>query len=40
MKLNVAIIGFGVVGRKRREFIENNKKYNLVAVSDIIFKKN
>ena len=39
MKLNVAIIGFGVVGRKRREFIENNKKYNLVAVSDIIFKK-
>ena len=40
MKINVAIIGLGVVGKKRREFIEKNKNYNLVAVSDVFFKKN
>ena len=40
MKINVAIIGLGVVGKKRREFIKNNKNYNLIAVSDILFKKN
>tara|TARA_B100000795_G_scaffold252215_1_gene221604 strand:+ start:501 stop:1496 length:996 start_codon:yes stop_codon:yes gene_type:complete len=39
MKINVAIIGLGVVGKKRREFISNNKSYNLIAVSDILFKK-
>ena len=39
MKINVAIIGLGVVGKKRREFIEKNKNYNLVAASDIFFKK-
>ena len=40
MKINVAIIGLGVVGKKRREFIKNNNNYNLIAVSDILFKKN
>ena len=40
MKLNVAIIGYGVVGKRRREYIAKNKNYNLVAVSDILFKKN
>ena len=40
MKLNVAIIGYGVVGKRRREFIDKNKNYNLVAISDIRFKRN
>ena len=39
MKINVAIIGLGVVGKKRREFIEKNRNYNLVATSDVLFKK-
>ena len=39
MKLNTAIIGFGVVGKRRKEFIEKNKNYNLIAISDIKFKK-
>jgi predicted dehydrogenase len=39
MKINVAIVGLGVVGKKRREFIKNNKSYNLIAVSDVLFKK-
>ena len=39
MKLNVAIIGYGVVGRRRREFIAKNKNYKIVAISDIQFKK-
>ena len=39
MKINVAIIGLGVVGKKRRESIEKNKDYNLVAASDIFFKR-
>ena len=39
MKINVAIIGLGVVGKKRREFIKNNNNYNLIAVSDVLFKK-
>ena len=38
MKINVAIIGLGVVG-KRRKYIEQNRDFNLVAVSDIRFKK-
>ena len=39
-KINVAIVGFGVVGKRRKEFIEKNKNYNLIAISDIRFKKN
>ena len=40
MKINVAIIGLGVVGKRRKKYIELNKNYNLVAVSDIRFKNN
>jgi len=39
MKLNVAIIGLGVVGKRRKEFIEQNSLFRLVAISDIRFKK-
>ena len=38
-KLLTAIIGMGVVGKRRRHFIEKNKNYKIVAVSDITFKK-
>ena len=37
--INVAIIGCGVVGLRRKHFVEKNKFYSLVAVSDIKFKK-
>ena len=36
----VAIIGYGVVGKRRRKFIAKNKNYSLVAVSDIQFLQN
>ena len=40
-KINVAIIGgFGDVGKKRKKYIQENKNFNLVAISDIRFKKN
>ncbi len=39
-KINVAIVGLGVVGKRRKEFIEKNKYYNLIAISDSRFKKN
>ena len=38
-KILTAIIGLGVVGKRRKFFIEKNKKYKLVAISDIRFKK-
>ena len=38
-KLKVAIIGCGVVGKRRKSFILKNKNYQLVAVSDICFLK-
>ena len=38
-KLKVAIIGCGVVGKRRKSFILKNKNYQLVAVSDICFKR-
>tara|TARA_B100000787_G_scaffold169862_1_gene162606 strand:- start:1195 stop:2217 length:1023 start_codon:yes stop_codon:yes gene_type:complete len=38
-KLRVGIAGYGVVGKRRREFIDKNKSMKTVAVSDIIFKK-
>ena len=38
-KLVTAIIGMGVVGKRRKHFIEKNKNYELIAVSDITFKK-
>tara|TARA_B100001769_G_C21709384_1_gene391062 strand:+ start:217 stop:369 length:153 start_codon:yes stop_codon:yes gene_type:complete len=37
-KLKTAIIGMGVVGKRRKYFIEKNKNYRIVAVSDITFK--
>ena len=39
-KINTAIIGFGVVGKRRKFFIEKNKNYNLKYISDITFKNN
>jgi len=39
-KINVAIIGLGVVGQRRKKFIEENKNFNIIAISDIKFKKN
>jgi len=39
-KINTAIIGFGVVGKRRKRFIETNKNYNLKYISDISLKKN
>ena len=38
--IKVAIIGCGVVGLRRKTYIEKNKTYSLVAVSDIKFSKN
>ena len=38
-KIRVAMIGCGVVGSRRKNFIEKNKCYSLVAVSDIKFRK-
>ena len=38
--LKTAIIGYGVVGKKRKLFIEQNKNYKLLYISDIKFKKN
>ena len=39
-RLLTAIIGLGVVGKRRKYFIEKNKNYKIVAISDIRFKKN
>ncbi len=38
-KIKLGIAGYGVVGKKRREFIEKNKNFELVAISDIKFTK-
>tara|TARA_A100001015_G_C15005730_1_gene720570 strand:- start:146 stop:1162 length:1017 start_codon:yes stop_codon:yes gene_type:complete len=38
-KINVGIIGFGVVGKRRQIYIVKNKNYILKCVSDIRFKK-
>ena len=39
-KINVGIIGFGVVGQRRKKFIINNRNYNLITISDVRFNKN
>ena len=39
-KINVGIIGYGVVGEKRKISIDKCKKFNLVAISDKDKKKN
>ena len=36
--LRTAIIGYGVVGKRRRLFIEGNNNYELLYISDIKFK--
>ena len=38
-KITTAIIGFGVVGKRRMKFIKKNKFYDLISISDIRFKK-
>ena len=38
-KINVGIIGNGVVGKRRAKFIKQNKNYSLKYISDISFKK-
>jgi len=39
-KINVGIIGFGVVGQRRKKFIIDNRNYNLISISDVRFSKN
>ena len=39
-KLVVGIIGYGVVGKRRKIFIDKNKFFEVKFVSDITFKKN
>ena len=38
-KIKTAIVGMGVVGKRRKYFIEKNNNYKIIAVSDINFKK-
>lgn len=38
-KIRVAIAGMGVVGKKRREFIEKNLNFDLVGICDVRFKR-
>ena len=38
--IRVGIIGFGVVGLRRKKFILKNNSYNLCCISDITFDKN
>lgn len=38
-KLKVGIVGYGVVGRRRRAFIDANPSFRTVAVSDIKFSR-
>ena len=37
--LRVGIAGYGVVGKKRKKFIDKNERLNIVAISDITFQK-
>ena len=39
-KISTAIIGLGVVGKRRKYFIEKNPNYKIIAISDVRFKKN
>ena len=38
-KISVAIVGYGVVGKRRRKYIDLNKNYHLKYITDIQFKK-
>ena len=37
--LKVGIVGYGVVGKRRRKVIDKNKYMQTVAISDVNFKK-
>ena len=37
--IKVGIIGFGVVGQRRKKYILKNKFFDLICISDISFKK-
>ena len=37
--IRVGVIGFGVVGKRRKKYILENKFYKLICISDISFKK-
>ena len=37
-KLKTAIVGLGVVGRLRKDWIEKNNNYKIIAISDTRFK--
>ena len=39
MKLKVGIAGYGIVGKRRRQFIDKNSNLETVAVCDQNFKK-
>jgi len=39
-KISTGIIGLGVVGKRRKFFIEKNSNYRITAISDIRFKNN
>lgn len=39
-KIKVAILGYGVVGKKRHDSINKDKKYHVTAISDISFQIN
>ena len=38
-KINVAIIGFGLVGNRRKKYISQNKRFNLKFISDTRFSR-
>ena len=40
VKLKVGIAGFGIVGKKRYHFIEENSNFKTVAISDLRFSQN
>ena len=37
MKIKTGIIGYGVVGKKRKKYINENENLELCAISDILF---
>ena len=39
MKYKVGIAGFGIVGERRKKFIESNPNLNLVAICDKLKEK-
>lgn len=38
-KYNTAIIGHGIVGKRREFYLNNNKKFNIIAICDKNYKK-